>query len=97
MKSFTALRRGHYLANPRTTLFGGRLVVPHPLGGCPLGHDARTGVVDDLGGVFDGAGGIHRGLHVLDGSIIPRSLAATPLLTICALAERASDALRSRS
>lgn len=94
MKEYTKLRGGHYIANPRTTLFGGRLVVPHPLGGCPMSNDARTGVVDDIGRVFDPRGGVHRGLHVLDGSIIPRSLAATPLLTISALAERASEQIR---
>jgi cholesterol oxidase len=88
MKAFTELQGGVFIPNPRTTLFGGRIMVPHPLGGAPMGEDARTGVVDHLGRVFDPAGGLHRGLHVLDGSIIPRSLAATPLLTICALAER---------
>ncbi len=94
MQAYTKLRGGHYIANPRTTVFGHRLIVPHPLGGCPMGHDARTGVVDDLGRVFDASGGVHRGLHVLDGSIVPRSLGATPLLTISALAERASEQIR---
>lgn len=93
MKEYTKLRGGHYIENPRTALFGGRLIVPHPLGGCPMADSVAAGVVDHLGAVFDPRGGIYRGLHVLDGSIIPRSLGVTPLLTISALAERAAAQL----
>ena len=73
----------------------------HPLGGCPMGDDFDTGVVDHLGRVFksrredckDQAGQYHEGLFVLDGSIVPTSLGVNPLLTITALAERAMDRL----
>jgi cholesterol oxidase len=85
---------GYYAANPlRDRLLGGRPVTVHPLGGCGMGESADSGVVDHRGRVFDASGaaaaGVHDGLYVMDGSAIPGSLAANPLLTIAALAERA--------
>jgi len=72
----------------------GKLLSVHPLGGCPMGDDWNTGVVDDIGRVYDPTAGgdyarTHDGLLVLDGSIVPVSLGINPLLTITALAERA--------
>lgn len=100
---------GTWAANPAwrllpktaTRLFSGPQPTPtittvHPLGGCPMGDDPRTSVVDHLGRVWaaedptkDGKDQIHKNLFVLDGSIIPTSLGCNPLLTITALAERA--------
>ncbi len=81
------------LSGPR---LGGGTFTVHPLGGCCMAQDAERGVVDDLGRVFDAAsptGGVHPGLYVLDGSIVPTSLGANPLFTITALAERAMAVL----
>ena len=74
----------------------GKLLSVHPLGGCPMGDDAKSGVVDDMGRVYDPAKPenrthTHAGLLVLDGSIVPTALGVNPLLTITALAERAIE------
>ncbi len=69
----------------------GMTVVVHPLGGCPMGDDAASGVVDHLGAMFDGAGSTYGSLYVWDGSIVPGSIGANPFLTIAALAERAVE------
>jgi hypothetical protein len=77
----------------------GPLLTVHPLGGCPMGEDAGSGVVDDCGRVFDAAsrkdGAVHEGLVVLDGSIVPASLGINPALTIAILALRAIGQLRT--
>jgi cholesterol oxidase len=56
----------------------------HVLGGCPIGADASTGVVDSCHRVFG-----YEGLRVCDGSVIPANLGVNPSLTITAMSERA--------
>jgi cholesterol oxidase len=86
---------GDYVKNPLAgTVMGHTPATAHPLGGCVMGRDAGEGVVNHKCQVFDsGAGrssdGVHHGLYVIDGAVIPRSLGVNPLLTITALAERA--------
>jgi cholesterol oxidase len=89
MRGHTAALGGTYF--PSAAVLGQKLVTVHPLGGCIMGADADSGVVDHRGRVFDpadGATAVHPGLFVADGSIIPTSVGINPLLTIAALAER---------
>lgn len=95
MAKYAKVHGGVYVPNPRMTVFGHRMMATHPLGGCPMGDDAQTGVVDHLGRVFTEDGSLHKGFFVVDASIIPRSLGATPLLTISSLAERIADHINS--
>jgi len=80
------------------TLSNGSFTV-HPLGGCCMSDGPEQGVVDAWGRVFqpsrgtDGKPVFHEGLYVLDGSIVPTSLGANPLLAITALAEHAMQTL----
>jgi cholesterol oxidase len=81
---------GCYIKNPLAgTATGTKPATAHPLGGCGMGDDASSGVVNHKCQVFDGKGGVHGGLYVCDGSVIPRSIGVNPLLTITALTERA--------
>jgi cholesterol oxidase len=81
-----------YIKSPLSaTSMGTKPATAHPLGGCGMGRDAGTAVVNHKCQVFDGRSpnGVHAGLYVCDGSAIPRSIGVNPLLTITALAERA--------
>jgi cholesterol oxidase len=62
------------------------LITPHPLGGCCMGSSPENGVVDHRGAVFG-----YPGLHVVDGSIVPRALGVNPSRTIGGLSERAAS------
>jgi cholesterol oxidase len=87
---------GTYIPNPVwLDLQDHPLVTVHPLGGCPMGDTAETGVVNHAGAVFAGASGtnVHSGLFVCDGAIVSRPLGVNPLLTISALAERTAAQL----
>ena len=91
------------LPPPLEDLFGrqrGPLLTVHPLGGCAMGEDAARGVVNDLGEVFDPRSadgrGVHAGLVVLDGAIVPGSLGTNPALTIATLAQRGVTRLRAQ-
>lgn len=86
---------GSYVKNPLAgTVMGHQPATAHPLGGCTMGQDCSDGVVNHKGQVYDAGSGetatdVHRGLYVIDGAVIPRSLGVNPLLTITALSERA--------
>ena len=81
-----------YIKSPlAATTMGTKPATAHPLGGCGMGEDGASGVVNHKCQVFDGRSRetTHSGLYVCDGSVIPRSIGVNPLLTITALAERA--------
>ncbi len=61
-----------------------RPLTAHFLGGCVIGADPESGVVDGYQRVFG-----HPGLHVVDGSAVSANLGVNPALTITAQAERA--------
>lgn len=82
---------GTYVESPIwTTLFKKSLITVHALGGCAMADDATLGVVNDKGQVFSGATGtaVHKGLYIMDGSVVPTALGTNPLFTISALSER---------
>jgi cholesterol oxidase len=72
---------------PMGSIFEATLNTPataHFIGGCPLGEDPATSVVDPYHRVH----GVD-GLHICDGSTITANLGVNPSLTITAMTERA--------
>jgi len=65
-----------------------RVVSAHVMGGCAMGTDAKSGVVDVHGRHFQ-----LDNLSVHDGSVFPTSLGANPQLSIYALAARNAASL----
>lgn len=63
----------------------------HPLGGCAMGSDPRTSVVDPFGRHHQVPN-----LAVFDGSVFPTSLGVNPCLSIYALTARNATALVER-
>lgn len=91
MHAVTQALGGTYIKNPVwNALTHHSLLTGHPLGGCCMADDARQGVVNHRGQVYSSQQGdaAYPDLLVMDGAVIPRSLGANPLMTICALAER---------
>ena len=60
------------------------VLTAHFVGGCAIGADSETGVVDPYHRVYN-----YPGLHIVDGSAITANLGVNPSLTITAQAERA--------
>src|SRR5262245_16376458 len=93
LKEFCNSMGGHYLTLPtwQGLLGDKKLVITHPLGGCPIGDTHSQGVVNEFGQVFDASKPadskqVLDGLYVVDGSSIPGALAANPTYTIAAQA-----------
>ncbi|HEY1957485.1 MAG TPA: GMC family oxidoreductase [Polyangiaceae bacterium] len=63
----------------------------HPLGTCRMATSAARGVVDTDYQVFG-----HAGLFVVDGSVVPSSVAVNPQVTIMALSTRAADRIAQK-
>jgi cholesterol oxidase len=97
MRACVTALGGTYIANPRWSELGGRnLITVHPLGGCPMADRADDGVVNGYGEVWKPDGGLHQGLFVSDGAILPDSVGVNPLWTISALAERTAAHIAGR-
>jgi choline dehydrogenase-like flavoprotein len=67
-----------------------RVVSAHVMGGCAMGHESRSSVVDESGRHHQ-----LENLSVHDGSLFPTSLGANPQLSIYAIAARMANGLAS--
>ncbi|MEH6637012.1 MAG: GMC family oxidoreductase [Halioglobus sp.] len=97
LKAATIGVQGQFVPNPMwTEPMNYKLITVHPLGGCPMGDNVKTGVVNPDCEVYDGSGGLHEGLYVMDGSVIPTAGAVNPLLTITAVSEHAMQQIAAK-
>jgi cholesterol oxidase len=100
LDAFATTMGGKYAPFPQWAGTFGRkkLVVTHPLGGCPMATSSSDGAVDANGRVFNtrsGAATVHDGLYVMDASVFPGPVAVNPSLTIVAVALKTAASIRS--
>jgi len=84
-KKFSKEAKSYFIPNYIAKIFK-IIEVPHSMGGCSMGKDELSGVVDSYGRVFG-----YENFLILDGSILPCSLGPNPALTILAFAERSME------
>lgn len=98
---------GNFMENPRIKFplpvvndGSGIPVTVHALGGCSMGVNNKTGVINSAGQVFTGRSSdgleTYPGLYVTCGAALPTSVGANPLLTISAFAERVAAYMTGR-
>lgn len=99
--------QGSFMENPRIKFpipginnGSGIPVTVHALGGCSMGVNNKTGVINSAGQVYkgDSSDGLetYPGLYVTCGAALPTSVGANPLLTISAFAERVAAYMTGR-
>jgi cholesterol oxidase len=86
-----AVEMGGTLASNPLTRYLQRIITVHPLGGCPMGKDAHSGVVGTDGEVFH-----YPNLYIADGSIMPGPVGANPSLTIAAMSRLIAQGIIDR-
>ncbi len=103
-EEFSRLAHGHGGKYKYLKVFGDKMISVHPLGGCGMSDDPRSGVINHKGQVYDTVCGgdvdeataefrVHEGLYVCDGAIFPTAIACNPFLTISAMSERTAQLL----
>ncbi|CAG8512938.1 4961_t:CDS:2, partial [Scutellospora calospora] len=84
----TAKVNGAYVPSPLwAKVFGKGLITVHPIGGCNMGKDGSSGVVNHKGQAREGTE-VYENLYICDGAIVPTALGVNPFFTISCLAER---------
>ncbi len=77
-----------------------RVVTVHPLGGCVMGDDIDSGVVNNSGQVFKRVNGdksaVYENLYVMDGSILPTAVGVNPMVSISALSYTLASRIAGR-
>jgi len=79
------------LSNIYEVFFNASLTA-HILGGCIMGEDESTGVIDTHHRLFG-----YENLYVADASVIPANLGVNPVMTIVAFAERAMSLIPEKN
>lgn len=78
-----------------TKLSGNVTIVLHNLGGCSMGKDRNSGVVNSSGQVYKGDGATltetYQDFYIVDGGIVPTSIGVNSSLTISALAFKIAE------